>query len=232
MPGQGSGSRVLVKHGRASRRSWHSPLKDARVGNLLQLVLHHEANFVIWNDVGESNHDQWELCRTWYTHAWQMCQAKSIVMLRICFRLPKQTSDLCHDHLEQPAFTEAQYLLGIAYQANGQISKAFETLEHVVKMKEKLAGDHPSRLASQHELAIAYRANGQIKEAVEMLERVVKVQEKLAEDHSSRLASQHALARAYRANGQISKAVEMPNARTKRPKTQSQCGRGGSEPPA
>jgi tetratricopeptide (TPR) repeat protein len=173
-----------------------------------QLVLHQEANFTIWKDVGESNHDQWDLCRIWYAYAWQMCQAKSIGMLRICFQLLKQTRDLCHDHFEQPAVTRAQYLLGVAYRANGEISKAAETFEHVVKVREKLAEDHPDRLASQHELAGAYLANGQISEAVESLEHVVKVQEKLAEDHPDRLASQHELARAYRANGQISKAVE------------------------
>jgi tetratricopeptide (TPR) repeat protein len=77
-----------------------------------------------------------------------------------------------------------------------------------VKVREKLAEDHPSRLASQHELAGAYRANGQISKAVEMLEHVVKVEGKLAEDHPDRLASQHALAGAYQDNGQISRAVE------------------------
>jgi tetratricopeptide (TPR) repeat protein len=173
-----------------------------------QLVLHQEANFTIWKDVGESNHDQWDLCRIWHAYAWQMCQAKSIDMLRICFQLLKQTRDLCHDHLEQPAVTRAQYLLGIGYRANGQISKAVETLEHVVKVREKLAEDHPDRLVSQHALAGAYLANGQISKAVETLEHVVNVQEKLAEDHPSRLASQHALAGAYLANGQISEAVE------------------------
>jgi tetratricopeptide (TPR) repeat protein len=174
-----------------------------------QLVLHQEANFTTWNGVDEPNNDQWHVCRIWYAYAWQMCQAKSVDMLRICFQLLKQTQDLCDDHLEQPAVMQAQYLLGIAYLADGQISKAVETLEHVVKVQEKLAEDHPSRLASQHALAIAYQANGQISEAVEMLEHVVKVRAKLAEDHPSRLASQHELARAYLDNGQISKAVEM-----------------------
>jgi tetratricopeptide (TPR) repeat protein len=137
-----------------------------------------------------------------------MYHASSIATLKICFRLLEQTRDLCHDHLEQPAVTRAQYLLGVAYRANGHISKAVGTLEHVVKVREKLAEDHPDRLVSQHELARAYQADGQISKAVETLEHVVKVGEKLAEDHPRRLASQHTLAGAYHANGQISKAVE------------------------
>jgi tetratricopeptide (TPR) repeat protein len=160
-----------------------------------QLVLHQEANFAIWKDVGESNHDQWELCRIWHAYAWQMCQAKSIGMLRICFQLLKQTRDLCHDHLEQPAVTRAQYLLGVAYRADGQISKAVETLEHVVKVEEKLAEDHPSRLASQHELAGAYRANGQIAKAVELLKPVVLIKpRKFRVNHRSRTVSEDLLA--------------------------------------
>jgi thioredoxin-like negative regulator of GroEL len=45
----------------------------------------------------------------------------------------------------------------------------------VVKVQEKLAEDHPSRLASQHDLATVYQANGQINEAVELLQRVVNL---------------------------------------------------------
>jgi hypothetical protein len=46
-------------------------------------------------------------------------------------------------------------------------------LERVVKVREKLAEDHPSRLASQYELAIAYQVNRQIDEVVELLKHVV-----------------------------------------------------------
>jgi tetratricopeptide (TPR) repeat protein len=161
----------------------------------------------LWTDMGKPNNDQLEICRIWYACAWQLYRAQSIATLKICLQLLEQTRELCHDHLELPAFTGAQYLLGIAYQANGQITEAFETLEHVVKVEEKLAEDHPSRLASQHALASVYQANGQITEAVETLEHVVKGREKLAEDHPDRLASQHALAIAYEANGQITEAV-------------------------
>lgn len=79
-------------------------------------------------------------------------------------------------------------------EVNGQVDKAVDLLVHVVKVQEKLAEDHPSRLASQHVLAIAYVANEQVNEAAELLKHVLKVEEKLAEDHPSRLASQHALA--------------------------------------
>jgi hypothetical protein len=48
---------------------------------------------------------------------------------------------------------EQKYLLGIAYQDNGQTTEAVETLEHVVKVQEKPAEDHPSLLSLlQHEL--------------------------------------------------------------------------------
>ncbi|KAL8721873.1 MAG: hypothetical protein Q9181_007615 [Wetmoreana brouardii] len=93
----------------------------------------------------------------------------------------------------------------------GQSKKALSLLEQLVQIREqKLAEDHPQRLASQHQLAGAYRANGQVKEAVLLLEQVVQIREqKLAEDHPSRLVSQHELAGAYQANGQVKKAVSM-----------------------
>jgi hypothetical protein len=50
-----------------------------------------------------------------------------------------------------------------------------ELLEVVVKARETLAADHPSRLASQHALAGAYRADGQVQEAVDLREHVVEV---------------------------------------------------------
>ena len=105
----------------------------------------------------------------------------------------------------------SQHVLAMAYEADGQVQKAVELLEHVVAVKEKvLAEDHPNRLASQHVLAGAYQADGQVQKAVELLEHVVAVKEKvLAEEHPSRLASHSTLAEAYRADGQVQKAVEL-----------------------
>ncbi|KAL1912582.1 hypothetical protein Sste5344_001600 [Sporothrix stenoceras] len=103
----------------------------------------------------------------------------------------------------------SQHELAGAYHANGQIQEAVDLLEHVVKVKEKLAEDHPDRLTSQHALAWAYHANGQIPKAVDLLEHVVKVREKLAEDHPHRLASQHELAVVYRTSGHIQEAVNL-----------------------
>ena len=79
----------------------------------------------------------------------------------------------------------SQHQLAVAYQANRQIQKAVQLLEHVVKIWEtRTSEDHPSRLASQHELARAYQANGQIQKAVQLLEHVVKIKETtLSEDH-------------------------------------------------
>jgi tetratricopeptide (TPR) repeat protein len=96
----------------------------------------------------------------------------------------------------------SQHVLAMAYEADGQVQKAVQLLEHVVAVKEKvLAEEHPSRLASQHALAGAYQADGQVQKAVQLLEHIVRVEEKvLAEEHPSRLASQHELAGAYRAD--------------------------------
>ena len=67
--------------------------------------------------------------------------------------------------------------LAMAYEANGQVEKAVELLEQVVKIVETtLAETHPDRLASQYVLAIAYRANRQVEKAVELLEQVVKIE--------------------------------------------------------
>jgi tetratricopeptide (TPR) repeat protein len=105
----------------------------------------------------------------------------------------------------------SQHALAMAYEADGQVQKAVELLEHIVKVEEKtLAEEHPSRLTSQHALARAYQADGQVRKAVELLEHIVTVEEKtLAEEHPSRLASQHALAMAYQADGQVRNAVEL-----------------------
>jgi tetratricopeptide (TPR) repeat protein len=105
----------------------------------------------------------------------------------------------------------SEHALAIAYEADGQVQKAVELMEHVVSVREKvLVEEHPNRLASQHELAAAYQADGQVQKAVELMEHVVAVQEKsLAEEHPDRLSSQHALAIAYQADGQVQKAVEL-----------------------
>ena len=45
----------------------------------------------------------------------------------------------------------------MAYQANGQVTKAVELLEQVVAVPEKvLAEDHPDRLILQHALSVLY----------------------------------------------------------------------------
>ena len=101
------------------------------------------------------------------------------------------------------------YLYGRCLLNYGDVKEAIEVLEHIVRIKEKLAEDDSSRLASQHELAGAYRANEQVDKAIKLLEYIVKIEEKLAEDHPDRLASQHALALAYQANKQVAKAIKV-----------------------
>ncbi|QIW98225.1 hypothetical protein AMS68_003743 [Peltaster fructicola] len=118
------------------------------------------------------------------------------------------TQRLAQDHILRLL---SQHELASAYHDDGQIKKAVQLLEHVVRVRESvLAEDHSDHLASQHALAGAYLADGQVKKAVELLEHVVRVRESvLAEDHSDHLASQHALAGAYLADGQVKKAVEL-----------------------
>lgn len=62
-------------------------------------------------------------------------------------------------------------------------------------MQERLAEDHPSRVASQHALASAYQANGQIAQAVELLKHVVAIKQRMLRvDDLSRIASEDNLA--------------------------------------
>ena len=113
---------------------------------------------------------------------------------------------LAADH---PNRLTSQHALAVAYQVNGQVTKAMALLEQVVQIRETtLAANHPHRLASQHELAIVYQVNGQVTKAIALHEQVVQIRETtLAADHPDRLASQHALAIVYRANGQVTEAV-------------------------
>ncbi|KAK4500587.1 hypothetical protein PRZ48_008776 [Zasmidium cellare] len=154
---------------------------------------------------------QQELCRIWNIYAWQMYHASSARTVEICLYLLKQTQELSRKRPMPLLVAGAQHLLGMAYEAEGQIPEAVEILEQVVRVREeKLAEDHPDRLASQHELASAYQDNRQITKAVKILEHVVEIrEEKLAEDHPDRLASQHQLAYIYSASGQIPKAIEI-----------------------
>ncbi|TVY86272.1 hypothetical protein LAWI1_G008407 [Lachnellula willkommii] len=76
-----------------------------------------------------------------------------------------------------------------AYMENGQVEEAIALLEHIVKIKETLVEDHPSRLASQNMLGRAYMENGQVEEAIALLEHIVKINEiALLEDNPNRLA--------------------------------------------
>jgi tetratricopeptide (TPR) repeat protein len=147
-----------------------------------------------------------EICRIWYALAWQMFHTHSPGATKVCQRIAEELSG---SREGEYLLLRSQHLLGNLCSGNGQILRAVELLEHVVKVQEKLVDDHPDRLASQHALADVYEADGQISRAIEILEHVVKVREKLADDHPNRLASQHALAGAYKADGQISRAIEI-----------------------
>ncbi|KAF2629469.1 hypothetical protein BU25DRAFT_420306 [Macroventuria anomochaeta] len=75
------------------------------------------------------------------------------------------------------------------------VQDAVELLEIVVKAKEALQPDHPSRLASQQALAMTYEASKQVQEAADLPENVVKIRTRiLRADHPSLLISVEALA--------------------------------------
>jgi tetratricopeptide (TPR) repeat protein len=170
------------------------------------LAKHLEACFTFQQSYSVTTSSSLDICRIWHAFAWQMECAHSPGATELCQRI---VGELSGREDSEYLLVSSQHLLGILYRHNGQTLRAVELLEYVMKVREKLADDHPSRLASQHELAAAYRANGQVLRAIELLEHVVKVQEQLADDHPDRLASQHGLARAYRANGQVLRAIEL-----------------------
>ena len=57
---------------------------------------------------------------------------------------------------DQEAAIQIKFFSGRVSMQQGNYGEAVELLEHVVRVREKLAEDHPSRLASQHALAGAY----------------------------------------------------------------------------
>ena len=138
----------------------------------------------------------------WVLHELRADKA-AIEMLQTCFIGADQSwsKSTYADHIE--------FLYGMCLVNHGDIQRATEILERVVKIREKLAVDHPDRLSSQHTLALAYRRNGQVDQAIELLEYIVKIEEKLAVDHPDRLASQHNLASAYHANGKLDQAIAL-----------------------
>jgi tetratricopeptide (TPR) repeat protein len=147
-----------------------------------------------------------ELCRIWHAFAWQMLCAHSRMTLELCQHFVKE---MYSQNPGEDLFPNWQHLLGTALLESGQVTRAIEVLEKGVKRREKLADDHPSRLASEHQLASGYLANGQISRAIQILEHVVDVQRKLADDHPDRLGAQYEIARVYLADGQTSRAIEI-----------------------
>ncbi|KAK3614433.1 hypothetical protein LTR56_025337 [Elasticomyces elasticus] len=123
------------------------------------LAQHFEMSFTMWlqmHGLSSSLFDQREVCRIWYAFAWQMYRASSTLTVGICKQLAEETKKLFDRENDALPMADVQYLLSIAYQENGQIKEVLELLEHVVRVQERLAEDHPGRLASQHALAIAY----------------------------------------------------------------------------
>ena len=111
------------------------------------------------------------------------------------------------DQLQPLAFRK---LLAECRLYNGDMSRSITIWKEVVSREDRLAQNHPDRLASQHALAGAYLANGQIEQAIRLFEHVVEVSgADGVGDNADRLASQHNLASAYQADGQIKQAVNL-----------------------
>lgn len=104
----------------------------------------------------------------------------------------------------------SQHVLALALLDNGEITRAIELLQVLVKAQNTLAERDPERLISQHVLARAYLDNDQADEAIEMLQSITTIQEELFEDHHpDRLASEHVLARAYLKKGRTEEAIKI-----------------------
>ena len=150
---------------------------------------------------------EFHLHQSFFRLSWVLCQLRAdkavIEMIQACFIEADQS------WTKRTYGQDIQFLYGRCLRNFGDVKKAKKTLEYMVKVQEKLAEDHPSRLNSQRELASAYKSNGQVDQAIKLLEYIVKIEEKLAEDHPSRLASQHELARAYKSNGQVDQAIKL-----------------------
>nr|OQO29354.1 hypothetical protein B0A51_06934 [Rachicladosporium sp. CCFEE 5018] len=160
-----------------------------------ELARHYESSSASLHDISGIQIEQWELCRMLYANAWQMYRASSVLTVSICKDLLKRTQDLPYRLSENPPVIGVEYLLAMAQHESGQIDEAVQMLEHVVKVHEELAEDHPSRLASQHALAGAYQANGQRALAIGLLNRVVAIKQKrLRVGHPSRTVSEQFLA--------------------------------------
>ena len=105
---------------------------------------------------------------------------------------------------------EINVFSGEVSRQQGHHGEAVELLEQVVQVREKLAEDNPSKLASQHKLAHAYQKNGQLNEAIQLLKHVVKIKKAtLDEDDPDRLTSEHELGHAYQEKGQVDEAIEI-----------------------
>ena len=198
-----------------------SELTDARLGTLAVLCLAIKSPYqqeALWvqlqphiesvKDFPPGDYsDQFHLHQCFYRLSWVLHGLRAdkavVEMLRTYFIKAD------HFSIELTYSQDIQHLYGKCLLNYGNVKEAMEMLERVVKVREKLAEDHPDRLASQHELASAYQADGQVGRAIGLLEHVVKGEEKLAEDHPDWLASQHELASAYQADGQVGKAVEL-----------------------
>ncbi|KAK4071605.1 uncharacterized protein Triagg1_5843 [Trichoderma aggressivum f. europaeum] len=107
---------------------------------------------------------------------------------------------------DDPLRLASQRLLGIAYQANGQVKESMMLIENIQRVTP--AEDQQEQLELQQDLAQAYLKNEQFEAAITLLEDIVKIEATiLLRDDISRLLSQHLLAVAYRSDGQIEKAI-------------------------
>lgn len=174
-----------------------------------QLALHHGTNFRLKQSSGNIQIEGESVCRIWCIFAWQMLHTYHPQTSDVVERLAREVQSFSATKADALLVTEPQLMLAVLALRDGNTSQAVVVLEDVVRIRAKLAENHPSRLDSQHLLARAYLNRGRISEAIEILEHVVKLRKQcLADEHPSRLASQLMLAYAYLGRKRIPEAIE------------------------
>jgi tetratricopeptide (TPR) repeat protein len=175
-----------------------------------QLAIHCETNFRFGQAAGDIVLHGEALCRIWCRFAWQMVDASHARTIDLVKGLAEEVRGLANSEAENLLTTESQLLRAIVAARYGDVAQAVALLEDVVKIRAKLAEDHPCLLSSKHTLATAYIESRRVPEAIEILEHVIQIQKKvLIQDHHSLLASQHALACAYLDDGRTLAAIEI-----------------------
>ena len=130
-------------------------------------------------------------------------------------RLVVSLLDRLYSHLKldrsvvDKKWVDAYHLMSSNFLSYDKGSIAVKLLEQVVRIRQTLAEEHPSRRRGEQDLASAYTMNGQSERAVPLLENLVRLEEQILPEHDpDRLSSQRELSKAYSASGRMKEAIE------------------------